>query len=73
MSKKDTLLKQEDTKIESGGIMQTAIVLCVFVLISGIGYSWRHAIIQSELQTISIEMPPDSISISGSHASTQRI
>lgn len=78
VSKKDTIVKEEIIKVESGWVIQTVIVLCLFVLISGIGYSWRHTVLQSETQNISMQvsqgtLPSDSLSASGSHPITQKI
>ena len=77
VSKKDTIIKKEDTKGESGGMMQTVIVLCLFICISSVGYSWRHSMIQSESQNTSGETSQGSISsgstLSGSHEVMQKI
>lgn len=64
LSKKDIVLKKETPRKESGGILQTIIVLCLFVIVSGIWYFWRQDILRSETQSSPIQTNQENTSTS---------
>ena len=70
VTKKDligkALVAEEKAEIhEPGGMWQTAIVICLLVVASGLGYNWRHATLQSQAQNTHTQAAKES-STSGS-------
>jgi uncharacterized membrane-anchored protein len=71
LTKKDVIIaagaQHTDESKETGGLLQTAIVLIIFLVAGGTGYYVRHAALQT------IDAAPDSLVANGSTTSSPRI